>query len=258
MKNILKGIVIFAVCLTISACGTSSPQDITIQSITEPMTTMQTVRQVPETEVVAENTDNWTEPAATEVPDDTYNNGAETLAGMTFPEEIDDWIHAYIIRDLFYQGPPVYYLSKYGTGFSDYDDCYECYKKLLVEKFLDYPDNFNLFGGAYWCDGWLFLRITDYSKKDDIFSDFFDDLESVEITSCKYSYSYLVDVMGVARQNEKATGDFINLESNCVEIYGVFTDEDKENIFAALEAAGLDPEAVEIMVVDENPVVNPC
>ena len=265
MKNILKGTIIFAVCLTLAACGTGSPQDITVQSITEPMVTMQTVGNVPEVTAVTESTlvtvratgtEEWVEPVATE-PNDTYNNSAETLAGMMFPETMVDREQSYIIQDLFYQGLPDYSWSEHEKGFSDYDECYECYKKLLVEKFLDDPDAFELFGGAYWCNGWLFLRITDYSKKDDIFSDIFDNLESVEVTECKYSYSDLLDVWETVQQNEKAAGHLINVENNCVEVLGAFTDEDKENILADLEAAGFDADAVVIDVIDAT-VMNPC
>lgn len=271
MKKILKGTVIFAACVTLAACGMSSPQDITVQSITEPAVTVQTVGKVPTvTAAVTENTDHWTEPAAVEgtsaleAPDDTYNNGAETLAGMTFPEETDEWEYADIIRDLFYQGLPVYteYFDDSGAyyrqGNDSYSKCDECYKKLLTERFLDDPEAFELFGGAFFCGGCMHMMITDWERLDDIFDDTLAKLNSGCVRSCNYSYTYLVDVMSVARQNEKATGHFINLESNCVEIYGDFTDEDKENIFAALEAAGLDTEAVEIMVADEIPVANPC
>lgn len=264
MKNILKGTIIFAVCLTLAACGTGSPREITVQSITEPMITMQTVGKVPETEVTESTvgtvrvtgTEDWVEPVATEPDDPNAGSETEAYTGVTFPETMDDWEHSYIIQDLFYQELPVYHWSDDEMDFSDYNECNEYYKKLLVEKFLDYPDNFNLFGGAYWCEGRMFLMITDNSKRDELFPNI-EKIASVEVVNCKYSYPYLLDVWHVAQQNEKMTGHLINRENNCVEVYGAFTDEDKENIFAALEAAGLDREAVEIMAADVS-VANPC
>ena len=273
MKNILKGTIIFAVCLTLAACGTSSPQDITIQSITEPMTTMQTVGNVLEVTAVAESTigtvrvtgtEDWVEPVATE-PDDP-NAGLETEAytGVTFPETMDDWVHSYIIRDLFYQELPVYTEhfddsgAYYENGNNSYSKCNESYKKLLVERFLDDPEAFEFFGGAFFCDGYMHLMITDWERLDDIFGDPLAKLNSVHVRSCNYSYTYLLEVWETVQQNEKVTGHLINAGKNCVEIYGAFTDEDKENTLAALEAAGLDPEALEIMVVDEIPAANPC
>lgn len=267
MKNIFKGTIIFGVCLTLAACGTESPQDITVQSINEPVATQQTVGQPVVTTVAdttlgtvnASGTEGWEETVATEPGD--CEPVAEAYTGVTFPETMDDWEHAYLIEDMFYTGLPVYpWLENggSGTGLSDYDECDQCYKRLLVEKFLDYPDNFSLFGGAYWSDGRLVLRITDYSKRDDIFSDIFDGLESVDVEECTYSYSYLLEVRGAALQNEKVKTHLINVRNNRVEVGGEFTEEDTEKICADLEAAGLDPNAAEFSVREAVPVANPC
>ena len=268
MKNILKGTIIFAICLTLAACGTGSPQDITVQSITEPMTTVQTVGNVPEVTAVAESTigtvrvpgtEDWEEPVETE-PDDP-NAGLETEAytGVTLPDFMDDDIPSSVIVDLFYKELPEYSWTDYEAGESTYAECNECYKKLLVEKLHNGRDEFfEFFGGAYFSDDRLFLRITDVGKKDEIFSDFFDDLESVDVVSCKYSYSDLLDVWETVRQNEHVKGHIMDTEKNHVWVSGTFTDEDKENILADLEAAGFDSDAVELAFEEDCPVMNPC
>lgn len=266
MKRIFKSTIIFAVCLTLAACGTGSPRDITVQSITEPIVTQQTVN-VPETTAVTESsagtvrvtgTEDWVEPAATEPDDPNAGVPVESLTGTTFPGVIDDWEHAYIIEDIFYMGLPVYHWSENEPD-SNYTECEEYYKKLLVEVFLDYPDNFSFFGGAYWRDGRMVLMLTDVGKKDELFPDL-EDIENAEVVSCKYSYPYLIDVGIIAGQNEKVKTHLINAENNRFEIYGEFTDEDKENIAAEIEAAGYDPDAVEFIFafVEEVPTANPC
>ena len=268
MKNILKGTIIFAVCLTLAACGTGSPQDITVQSITEPMTTMQTVGNVPEVTAVTESTigtvrvtgtEDWVEPVATE-PDDP-NAGLETEAytGVTLPDFMDGDIQSSVIVDLFYKELPEYPWTDYEAGFSDYAECNECYKKLLVEKLYNGREEFfEFFGGAYFSDGRLFLRITDVGKKDEIFSDCFDGLESVDVVSCKYSYFDLRDIWDIVMKNEHVKGHIIDTEKNNVWVSGTFTDEDRENILADLEAAGFDSDAVELTFEEDCPVMNPC
>lgn len=272
MKNILKGTIISAVCLTLAACGTSGTQDITIQSITEPMTTMQTVGKVPETAAVTENTDHWTEPAATEAPDewevlietdDTDNNNNMDIydengvvTGVTFPEEIDDREHAYMVRDLFYDG--VQQCSPRdtcGTFAGDFDEMNYQFREFAVEKFLDYPKSFEPFGGAYWQDGYLHLMITD-SDRQDIFSDFADN-EYVIIETCKYSYSELWLIESAVKETNASVIGGIKMNDNIV-YAGVVTDEDGEKILAAVEAAGLDADAVVIEAVDANTVTKPC
>lgn len=290
MKNILKGTIIFAVCLTLAACGTVNPQEITVQSITEPMITMQTVRNFPVTEIT-ENTDNWTEPAAAEehdeweVPvetDDTDNtNGSvldptmqeipvHTVETVTFPEVIDDWVHAYIIRDLFDEGLTA--TATHGSicsngnnysrsGVSDYDECNICYKKLLLEKFLDYPDNFELFGGAFFCDGWFHLFITDLERKDDIFGEPLAKIQNISVTSCDYSYSYLLDVLGAVIDTEITyekglTSYGIEISEN--RVYAtVLTEEVREQVLAAVENSGFDKNAVNAIVCDYV-IAKPC
>lgn len=272
MKNILKGTIIFALCLTLAACGTGSPQDITVQSITEPMTTMQTVGNVPEVTAVAENTDDWTEPAATEEPaelevlietDDTDNNNNMDIydengvvTGVTFPEEIDDWEHAYMVRDLFYDGvQQVTPRDTCGTFAGDFDEMNYRFREFVVEKFLDYPENFEPFGGAYWQDGYLHLMITD-SDRQDIFSDFADN-EYVIIETCKYSYAELWLIESVAKETNATVFCGIKMNDNVV-YAGVIAWKDREKILTAVEAAGLDTEAVEIAADDEIPAANPC
>ncbi len=291
MKNILKGTIIFAVCLTLAACGTGSPQEITVQSITEPMTTMQTVGNVPEvTSAVTENTDNWTEPAAAEEPDDwtelAMTDGTDntndpafdppmqeipvhTVETVTFPKTIEDWVYADIIEDLFDEGLTSTAIhgsifengSYYNNGISDYDECNICYKKLLLEKFLDCPENFELFGGAFFCDGWFHLLITDWEKKDDIFGDPLAKIQNVSVASCDYSYSYLLDVLGAVidteiTYEEGLTSYGIEISEN--RVYAtVLTEEVREKVLAAVESAGLDTNAVNAIVCDYV-IAKPC
>ena len=270
MKNIFKGTIIFAVCLTLAACGTGA-REITVQSITEPMTTVQTVGNVPEVTAFNENTDNWTEPAAAEPDDgevlietdDTDNdnnmdiydeNGVVT--GVTFPEVIDDWVHAYMVRDLFYDGvQQVTPRDTCGTFAGDFDEMNYRFREFVVEKFLDYPENFEPFGGAYWQDGYLHLKITDLDRQD-IFSDFVDN-EYVIIETCKYSYSELWLIESMVKETNATVLCGIKMNDNVV-YAGVFTWKDSEKILTAVEAAGLDTEAVEIVADDEIPATNPC
>lgn len=260
MKKIYTGIILTA-GLFLTACQ-NNMQDITIQSITEPIVTQQTVWNVPEVTnstvgtVFVTGTEDWVESVATEPDDPNAGVPVEELTGITFPEVIDDWEHAYIIQDMFYQGLPVYHWSNNESD-SNFTECDEYYKKLLVEIFLDYPDNFSFFGGAYWCDGRMFLMLTDISKKDELFTDI-EDIENVEVVSCKYSYPYLLDVWHIAVQNEKVKSHLINRETNRVEVYGEFTDEDKENIIAEVKAAGYDSDVVEIFFEEDAPTANPC
>lgn len=271
MKNIFKGTIIFAACVTLAACGTGSPQEITVQSITEPMTTMQTVGNVPEVTEVTEsavgtvrvtNTDNWTEPAATEPDDPNAGSETEAYTGVTLPDAVDADIESTIIVDLFRKELPDYSWkdSDYEAGESDYYECNECYKKLLVEKLFDGRYEFGeFFGGAYWSDGWLFLRITDVGKQEEIFSDCFDGLESVEILSCKYSYLDLYDVYYIVMKNEKVNSYWINIETNCVQVGGELSDEDKENILADLEAEGYGSDAVDFFFMADSAFdAQPC
>lgn len=111
MKSILKGTIIFSACLTLAACGTGSPREITVQSITEPIVTQQTVN-VPEVTTASETTEstvgtvlveNWEEPVATE-PDDP-NAGAETVyTGVTLPNAVDADVPSSVIVELFQKG----------------------------------------------------------------------------------------------------------------------------------------------------------
>lgn len=260
MKKIYTGIILTA-GLFLTACQ-NNMQEITVQSITEPIVTQQTVRNVPEVTAVAENTvgtvlvGDWEEPAATE-PDDP-NAGAETAyTGVTLPDAVDADIASSVIVELFQKGL-LLSTTSYEAGFNDYDECNECYKKLLVEKLYSGREEFcEFFGGAYFDDGNLFLRITDTDKQEEIFSDCFDGL-AIEVISCKYSYMDLWEIHYIAEQNENVNWHLIDAHKNCVELYGEFTDEDKENIIAEIEAAGYASDAVEFIFRENVSTANPC
>lgn len=269
MKKIYTGIILTA-GLFLTACQ-NNMQDITIQSITEPIVTQQTVWNVPEvTEVTGStvgtvrvtNTDNWTEPVETEPDDPGAGLETEAYTGVTLPDTVDGDMASSVIVDLFRKELPDYSWtdSDYEAGENDYYECNECYKKFLVEKLYDGREEFcEFFGGAYWGDGRLFLGITDVSKQDEIFSDCFDGLESVEILSCKYSYLDLYDVYYIVMKNEKVNSYWINIETNHVEVGGELSDEDKENILAELEAAGYGSDAVEFFFMGDSAVIaEPC
>lgn len=266
MKKIYTGIILTA-GLFLTACQ-NNMQDITIQSITEPIVTQQTVRNVPEVTnstvgtVLVTGTEDWTEPAATEPDDPNAGMVTEAYTGVTLPDAVDGDIASSVIVDLFRKELHDYSWtdSVYEAGESDYDECNECYKKFLVEKLYDGREEFGeFFGGAYWGNGRLFLRITDVSKQDEIFSDCFDGLESVEILSCKYSYLDLYDVYYIVMENKKVNTYWINIETNSVKVGGELSDEDKENILAELEAAGYGSDAVEFFFMGDSAVIaEPC
>ncbi|MDE6132188.1 MAG: hypothetical protein K2G04_02245, partial [Oscillospiraceae bacterium] len=239
--------------------------EITVQSITEPMTTVQTVGNVPEVTkntvgtVLVTGTEDWVVPVETEPDDPGAGLETEAYTGVTLPDGVDDDIPSSVIVDLFRKELPESW-TDYEAGESTYVECNECYKKLLVEKLYEGREEFcEFFGGAYWGDGWLFLILTDVSKQDEIFSDCFDGLESVEILSCKYSYSDLYDVYYIVMKNEKVNSYWINIENNCVEVGGELADEDKKNILADLEAAGYGSDVVEFFFMEDIAVIaNPC
>lgn len=262
MKRIFKSTIIFAVCLTLAACGTGSPRDITVQSITEPIVTQQTVN-VPEVTEVAENTvgtvlvENWEEPVATELDDPGAGIETEAYTGVTLPDAVDADIASSVIVELFQKGL-LEASTDYEAGENSYDECNECYKKLLVEKLYSGRGEFcEFFGGAYFDDGNLFLRITDTDKREELFSDCFDGL-AIEVISCKYSYMDLWEIHYIAEQNENVNWHLIDAHKNCVELYGEFTDEDKENITAEIEAAGYASDAVEFIFRENVSTANPC
>lgn len=276
MKKIYTGIILTA-GLFLTACQNNT-QDITIQSITEPIVTQQTVWNVPEVTKVTENTDDWTELVMTDDTDNAnspefdlpmHNIPVHNVETVMFPEVTDDWVYAYIIKDLFDEGLTVTAThgsicdngSNYGMGVSDYDKCNLCYKKLLLEQFLDYPDNFSIFGGAFFCDGWFHLYITDWEKKDDIFGDPLGKIQNVSVTSCDYSYPYLLDVLGAVidteiTYEEGLTSYGIEITEN--RVYAtVLTEEVREEVLAAVENAGFDTDAVNVIVCDYV-IANPC
>lgn len=269
MKNIFKGAIFLAACLALAGCGTNNYGEMTIQSINEPAATQQTVGQpvvtaVAETTlgtVKASGTEGWFETVATE-PGDS-EPVTEAYTGVTFPETMDDREQSYIIERLFYIDLPEYIEhfddsgANYENGRDNYSKCNEIYKKFLTERLLDDPDAFEVFGGAYWCDGYMHMLITDWEKTDDVFVTVLAELNNGNVKSCDYSYYDLHRVRETVMQNEKVNLHFINVGKNRVEVGGEFTEEDIEKLRADIEAAGLDPNAAEFSFVEDCPVVNP-
>lgn len=271
MKKIYTGIILTA-GLFLTACQ-NNMQDITIQSITEPIVTQQTVWNVPEVTTAVEateNTDDWTELAVTDGTDNTnppefdppmQEIQTTTLEDVTLPDAIDGCMHSTWVEYMFNNELPTHAPDKYKAGESDYDECNVCYKKLLAERLINHCDRVELFGGAYFCNGRLQLKITDYNSRDEVFGDIFDGLESVNISSCYYSYSYLLDVQSAViateiTYEEGLTGYGIGIKENRVYVT-VSTEEIKEQVLFAVEKAGFDTDAVNIGVIDYV-IADPC
>lgn len=183
---------------------------------------------------------------------------------VTLPDVIDGCYHSSTVKHMFYSELPIYEYGGYEAGESDYDECNECYKRLLAEHIINHCDRAELFGGAYFCDGWLQVRVTDYGSRDEVLGDFLDGLESVNVGSCDYSYCYLAEVQGAVQQAQVGTPEEniqqagtseINVQNNRVDVT-VSSELEAEIVREAVENAELDLDAVHIEIENEWEIVS--
>lgn len=265
MKKFLMGVAALAICVGLTACNSvdGGVTGITgIQSITTQQTVLQTAAEGTENTVRSEkNLQTAEKPVQSEKtvqtadepydePDELYDPCGE----VTLPDAIDDCDHGTMVERMFYNGLPLYEYSVYEAGESDYDECNECYKRLLAEHIINHCDRAELFGGAYFCDGWLQVRVTDYGSRDEVIGDFFDGLESVNVSSCNYSYYYLTEVKSIIQQAQAGTSE-INVQNNRVDVT-VSTETAAEFVRKAVENAGLALDAVHIETESEWEIVS--
>lgn len=254
MKKFLMGVAALAVCVGLTACN-SADGGVTgitgIQSITSPEVTQQTVLQT-----AAEGTENTVQ---TEEPIQTSD---DPCGEVTLPDVIDGCYHSSTVKHMFYSELPIYEYSEYEAGESDYDQCNECYKRLLSEHIINHCDRAELFGGAYFCDGRLQVKVTDYGSRDEVLGDFLDGLESVNVSSCNYSYCYLAEVQGAVQQAQVGTPENraqagtseINVQLNRVDV-AVSSELEAEIVREAVENAELSLDAVHIEIENEWEIV---
>lgn len=278
MKKFLMGVAALAVCVGLTACN-SADGGVTgitgIQSITSPEVTQQTVLQT-----AAEGTENTVQteknlqtaekPVQSEKtvqtadePDDEPDELYDPCGEVTLPDVIDGCYHSSTVKHMFYSELPIYEYSEYEAGESDYDQCNECYKRLLAEHIINHCDRAELFGGAYFCDGRLQVKVTDYGSRDEVLGDFLDGLESVNVGSCNYSYCYLAEVQGAVQQAQVGTPENraqagtseINVQLNRVDV-AVSSELEAEIVREAVENAELSLDAVHIEIENEWEIVS--
>lgn len=285
MKNFLMVTAALAVCVGLTACNSADGGVTGIQSITSPEVTQQTVFQTAavgteNTVQTEENLQTAEKPVHSEKTVQTDDEPSEEVTTglckyplledmydpcgeVTLPDVIDGCEHSSTVERMFYNELPIYEYSEYEAGESDYDECNECYKRLLAEHIINHCDRAELFGGAYFCDGWLQVKVTDYGSRDEILGDFLDGLESVNVSSCNYSYCYLAEVQGIVRQAQVGTTESqaqagtseINVQNNCVDVT-VSSELEAEIVREAVENAGLDLDAVHIEIENEWEIVS--
>ena len=127
----------------------------------------------------------------------------------------------------------------------------------LLDIFSDNYEQFEIFGGAYFQNGYLNVLITDIKNTDILDS---IDKENVIVRECRFSYSYLVHIEDFIKTVSAEGGD-VNSGSVLILKNSVFVtvsnDTVKSEIYEAIEAKGLDTEAAEIIVSD-SVVANPA
>lgn len=259
MKKFLMSTAALAVCIGLTACnsGEGGAAGVTgIQSITAPEVIQQTVAQtVPQTAAESaekpvqteKNVQTTEEPAQTTAEPD-YWTEPDDEPEVTLPDAIQDCEHSTMVTHMFYDGLPICDQGGCEAGFSGYDECNECYKRLLAESLVNQCDKTVLFGGAYYCDGRLHLMITDLGKCDELFGDFFDDLESVTIESCKYSRYDLMNVIYEVRTaDDTASCEIVEWENRVA--VTVLSEEAADAVLEAVENAGCDYDAVLIEII---------
>lgn len=267
MKKFLMSTAALAVCIGLTACnsGGGGAAGVTgIQSITAPEVTQQTVAQtVPQTAAesaekpvqteknvqTTAKTVQTEEPVQTTAEPDywTEPDDEPDEPEVTLPDAIQDCEHSTMVTHMFYDGLPICGRSGCEAGFSGYDECNECYKRLLAESLVNQCDRTVLFGGAYYCDGRLHLMITDLGKCDELFGDFFDDLESVTIESCKYSRYDLMNVIyEIWTIDDTASCEIVEWENRVT--VTVLSEEAADAVLEAAENAGCGSDAVLIEI----------
>lgn len=130
---------------------------------------------------------------------------------------------------------------------------------ILLENFLDFPEKYEMFGGAFVQNGYLHLLITDKEYSDDFLEVVGN--ENVIVDQCSYSYSYLNQIYefisSFELDRENGLTSYILSENKNQVIVTVLSEDVKSDMYSAIDKAGFDESAVEIIVADyvyANPV----
>jgi len=231
--------VLWAVCFLLTACSHTE------NTVTE-QTAISESHSLPETTVQG-TVDN--EPTS-EAIEQTPQNVSEENA---YADEINELME----MDLMAASPD----SSYGSPDGDKDFYAEAQSKYseLLNSFIDLPSNYELFGGAYFQNGYLHIMVTDMDS-----SEFIPDTignENIIVKECDFSYSYLeqvknyIDSLALGRENV-LNSYIVSIVDNAV-LITVSTDDAKAYLYDMIEEGGYDKGSVEISVTD-SVIANPA
>ncbi len=129
----------------------------------------------------------------------------------------------------------------------------------ILKSFIDCPSNYELFGGAYFQNGYLHVMVTDMDKSEFILDTIGN--ENIIVKECNFSYSYLEQVKKYIasldlKQEDGLNSYTVSIVKNNV-IITVSNDDVKTYLYDIIEESGYNKDSVEINVTDAvvaNPV----
>lgn len=211
------------ICLLLASCGSDEPQTETTAAGFEASTFTESVS-IPETDGSNAASENSGSRA------DGIKALTENGLSVCSPDESYDW----------------------AVGEKDfYAEASEKYMQLL-ESFADFPEKYEIFGGAFFQNGYLHLLITDKERS----NEFLDTVgnEDVIVKECRYSYQYLrqvYDFIGSFELNsENGPTSYILSENKNRVLVTVLSENAKAYMYTAVGNAGFDSSAVEITAAD--------
>lgn len=247
----ISAAVLFALC-SLTACSDSQEQiTASIQQITTTLDTAPTKQETTETEetsavlTISDSTDNEnTVQQETDVQDQENDIDSETssepvVTNNEYAEEITTLMD--------------YGLSGTFSWDETFDGVSEKYNRLL-ESFIDYPENYELYGGSYYQSGDFYIWITD-EERSEVFLDV-TGTENVIVKAGDYSYTYLNQIYTLIasldlenwQDSTRRTGRYIIDESKNRIVVVASSDEIKDSIYAAVENWGFDKNAIEVEI----------
>lgn len=237
--------VLSAVCFLLTACYHT-------ESTATEQTTVAESQSLPETTVIQSSAVQSTignEPA--------YETIKQTPQSVSEENTYVDEINELMEMDLMVIIPD----SSYESLDGDKDFYAEAQSKYsdILNSFIDSPSNYELFGGAYFQNGYLHIMVTDMDKSEFILDTIGN--ENIIVKACDFSYSYLeqvkhyVDSLALGRENG-LNSYIVSIFDNAV-IITVSNDDVKAYLYDIIEEGGYDIKSVEISVTDSvaaNPV----
>lgn len=232
--------VLSAVCCLLTACSRT-------ESTAAEQTAISESQSLPETTAIQSSVDNELTSEAIE----QQSQGASEE--NTYADEIKELME----MDLMVISPDGSYDSLDGDR-DFYAEAQSKYSDLL-NSFIDLPSNYELFGGAYFQNGYLHIMVTDMDR-----SEFIPDTignENIIVKECDFSYSYLeqvkhyIDFLDLERENG-LNSYIVSIVDNAV-LITVSNDDAKAYLYDVIEEGGYDISSVEISVTDAV-VANPA